>query len=145
MCTFVRFPIHQTGLSMAIVIFDGYCNLCNASVSFIMDRDPKRRFKYTANQHQAGQELLQEHGHPPEEVDTVLLIDEDGKLYDRSTAALRIARHLSFPWNLAYGLIIFPRPLRDVVYKWIARNRYRWFGKKDTCRMPTPEERALFL
>ncbi|GAB4420883.1 MAG: thiol-disulfide oxidoreductase DCC family protein [Bacteroidia bacterium] len=129
---------------MKIIIFDGVCNLCNASVNFVMTRDKGRVFKYTANQHEAGQRILAEHGIGGIDVDTVLLLDE-GRLYNRSDAALRIARHLGWPWRLAYGLRILPRGLRDGVYTWIARNRYRWFGQKETCRLPTAEERALFL
>jgi predicted DCC family thiol-disulfide oxidoreductase YuxK len=74
-----------------------------------------------------------------------LVLVEDGKVYLRSAGALRIAGQLRFPWNLGYVFIAVPTPLRDVVYRWIARNRYRWFGKRDVCRLPTPEERATFL
>lgn len=128
----------------SVVIFDGYCNLCDASVDFIMKRDHKRAFLFTANQHKAGQKILQSQGLDPNAVHTVYLWEE-GKLYEKSTAALRIARKLPFGWNLMYGFIIVPKWLRDPVYNFIANNRYRWLGKKETCRMPTPEERARFL
>ncbi|MEM9984506.1 MAG: thiol-disulfide oxidoreductase DCC family protein [Bacteroidota bacterium] len=127
-----------------VVIFDGVCNLCNASVDFIIRQDKKGKIKVTANQHDAGQQILLENGLRPEQVETLYLL-ENGKLYDRSTAALGIARQLGFPWSLAYVFIVIPKPIRDGVYRWIARNRYRWFGKKDSCRLPTAEERAYFI
>jgi predicted DCC family thiol-disulfide oxidoreductase YuxK len=126
------------------IIFDGVCNLCNSSVDFVIRRDKHDRFRFTANQNEAGRRLLQEHGKDPDAVSSVFLI-EDGQLYERSTAALRIARRLPFPWPLLYGFIIVPSFLRDLVYGWIARNRYRWFGKKDSCRLPTADEQAKFL
>jgi predicted DCC family thiol-disulfide oxidoreductase YuxK len=127
-----------------VVIFDGVCNLCNASVDFIIRHDPQGVFKVSANQHETGRQILAEQGLDPDAVDTVFLY-ENGTLYRRSTAALRIARRLGLPWSLLYGFIIIPAPIRDAVYKVIANNRYRWFGKKETCRLPTPEERERFL
>ena len=127
-----------------ILIFDGVCELCNASVDFIMKREKRPDLLFTANQNRAGNALLKKFGEDPDSVSTVFLV-KDGKLYQRSTAALKLARMLRFPWNLAYGFIIVPRFLRDPIYKLIANNRYRWFGKKETCRIPTPEEIARFL
>ncbi|MDX1905472.1 MAG: thiol-disulfide oxidoreductase DCC family protein [Bacteroidia bacterium] len=127
-----------------VVIFDGVCNLCNASVDFIIRHDPEGVFSFTANQDPPGQRILADNARAVTDPDTVMLY-EAGVLYDRSTAALRIARHLRFPLNLLYAGIIIPRPIRDAVYRWIARNRYRWFGKKETCRIPTPAERSRFL
>ncbi len=130
--------------SRPLIVFDGVCNLCNASVDFVLKRDPRAEFLFASNQSEAGRRLLAEHGIESSEVQSVYLIEGD-RLSDRSTAALRIARRLRFPWNLLFGLIVIPRPIRDAVYGLIARNRYRWFGKKETCRLPTPEERARFL
>ena len=127
-----------------VVIFDGYCSLCNSSVDFLMRWDRKKVFRFTANQHEAGKKLLGDQEFPEGEVDTIFLY-ENGQLYDRSTAVLRIARHLPFPWKLGVIGFIVPRFIREPIYKWIAKNRYKWFGKKDSCRMPTPEERARFL
>ena len=127
-----------------VLIFDGVCELCNASVDFILKWEKKPEILFTANQNPPGRALLQQFGEDPDAVSTVYLV-QNGKLYKQSTAALRIARMLMFPWFLAYGFIIVPPFLRDLVYKFIARNRYRWFGKKDTCRIPTPEEIARFL
>ncbi len=126
------------------LIFDGVCHLCNQSIDFVIRKDRKGQFRYTANQMEAGKRILISHGVDPEDVQTVYLL-QDGKLYTKSTAALRIARMLGFPWSLFYALIIIPAPLRDLIYNWVARNRYRWFGKKESCRLPSPEERALFL
>ncbi len=127
-----------------VIIFDGVCHLCNSSVDFVIRKDQQRQFRYTANQMEAGQKILRAHGLNPEQIQSVYLL-ENGNLYSKSTAALRIARHLGFPWSLAWGLILVPAFLRNLVYDLIARNRYKWFGKKETCRLPTPEERALFL
>ena len=127
-----------------VVIFDGVCNFCNASIDFIMKRDAKGLLKFTANQHETGQQLLEAFGYAKEDVDTMYLY-EQGVLYNRSTAALRIARHLRLPWNLLSVLIIIPKFIRDPVYRFVARNRYQWFGRKETCRIPTDEERSRFL
>jgi predicted DCC family thiol-disulfide oxidoreductase YuxK len=123
-----------------IVLFDGVCNLCNAAVRFILARDPQGRFRFASLQSDVARRLLKGDG-PPE---TIVLI-EAGKIYAKSTAALRIARGLRFPWPLFYGLAVVPLFLRDLVYDWVARNRYRWFGKRDTCMLPTPETRGRFL
>ncbi len=127
----------------ALVLFDGVCNLCNSSVNFVIDRDPEAYFKFAALQDEAVQPFFAKYDLSPEYLDSIVLI-EDGQSYRNSTAALRIARRLKGAWPLFYGFIIIPRPIRDVVYKWIARNRYRWFGKRDSCRLPTPELRARF-
>jgi predicted DCC family thiol-disulfide oxidoreductase YuxK len=129
---------------MPVILFDGVCNLCNASVLFVIDRDPRGAFAFAALQSEYGMSLLRDHGYRGDALTTVLLL-EDGRLYDRSTAALRIARRLSGLWPLLSGFRIVPRPLRDLVYDWLARHRYRWFGRTDTCRVPTPELRSRFL
>ena len=129
---------------MKAIIFDGVCNLCNASVDFLMRKDKKGVFKFASNQSEAGKELLAGEAEGQGEVNTIFFYDE-GQLYRRSTAVLRLSRYLGFPWKLGYVLLIVPRAFRDWIYNWIARNRYKWFGKKDTCRLPTPEERERFL
>jgi predicted DCC family thiol-disulfide oxidoreductase YuxK len=130
----------------AIVLFDGVCNLCNGAVNFLIDRDPGHHLRFAALQSPAGAALLARHGLPAvaEEPETILLIEGD-RVHARSTAALRIARYLRFPFWLLAGLQIVPRPLRDLVYRFIARRRYRWFGRSAACRMPTPDLRARFL
>lgn len=127
-----------------IILFDGVCNLCNGAVNFIIDRDPEALFRLAALQSTVGQELLQKHNLKTADFDTIVLVEGDN-IYSHSTAALRIARNLSGAWPLFYGFIIIPSPLRNVVYNWISRNRYRWFGKQESCRIPTPELRSRFL
>lgn len=127
-----------------VILFDGVCNLCNASVQFILDRDPDARFRFASLQSEEGAALLRSHGGDPEALDSVVLI-EDGRVFQHSDAALRIARHLSGAWPALAALRIVPRPLRDAGYRLVARNRYRWFGKEESCRLPTPETRARFL
>lgn len=127
-----------------IILFDGVCNLCNGSVTFVIKRDSKNRFKYAALQSEAGQALIQKHHIDTEKTDSIILIDND-KAYIKSTAALRIAKNLSGGWPLLYVFIIVPTFLRNWVYDWVARNRYTWFGKKESCMIPTPELKDKFL
>ena len=127
-----------------IVLFDGLCNFCDTSVNFIIDRDPRGRFRFAPLQSESAKTLLLRHGLDAQQLQSVALI-EGGICYTRSTAALRIARRLSGPWPLLYAMIVVPRPLRDLVYDWIARNRYRWFGTRDACRVPTSELRSRFM
>jgi predicted DCC family thiol-disulfide oxidoreductase YuxK len=128
--------------TQATVLFDGVCNLCNASVNFIIDRDPRAYFHFAALQSDAAKQLG-EHATSGDPESIVLI--EDQKRYERSTAALRIARKLSGAWPLFYAFIVVPRPLRDLVYRFIAKNRYKWFGRRDACRLPSPELKARFL
>ena len=128
----------------ALVLFDGVCNLCNSSVNFIIDRDRAGYFKFAALQDETVEPLLTRFDLSTETMDSIVLVEE-GTCYRESTAALRIARRLNGGWRLFYALIIVPRPVRDIVYRWIARNRYRWVGKRDTCRVPTPELKARFV
>jgi predicted DCC family thiol-disulfide oxidoreductase YuxK len=128
----------------SIVLFDGVCHLCNNSVNFIINRDRHKYFKFTPLQSQIGQQLLRQHHLSPTDLNTLVLIEE-GKAYTRSTAALRIARQLSGLWPGAYLLIVVPRWLRDAAYSFIAKNRYKWFGKREACMMPTPDVKERFL
>mgnify|MGYP006198300205 CR=1 FL=1 len=131
-------------LGKSVILFDGVCNLCNASIDFVISRDKKNRFLVGALQEEAGKTLLSQFEVNPEYLDSLVLIEEN-QIYFRSTAALRIAKKLPGLWPLLYGLIVLPPFLRDGIYDWIGRNRYRWFGKKNTCRMPTEAEKAKFL
>lgn len=128
---------------MDIIFFDGVCNFCNASVNFIIDHDSTRRYRFASLQSELGQKTLQENGYSIIELNTILLL-RSGKLYQKSTAALEIARYLK-SWSWLYGFILLPRFIRDAVYGLVARNRYRIFGKSESCRIPTPEERSLFI
>lgn len=128
----------------SVILFDGVCNLCNTSIDFILKRDKKNRFLVGALQEETGKRLLSKFEINSEYLDSLVLI-EDGQIHFRSTAALKIAKNLSGLWPLFYGFIILPQSMRDGIYDWIGRNRYRWFGKKNTCRLPTPEEKSKFL
>jgi len=128
----------------AIVLFDGVCTLCNHSVQFIIKRDKKSYFKFGALQSEQGKALLQKHNLSTETLDSVVLI-EGNKAYTYSTAPLRILRKLPLPWSLLYVFIVVPTCIRNPIYKWIGRNRYQWFGKKESCLMPTPETSRRFL
>ena len=128
----------------AVVLFDGVCNLCNASINFVIDHDPEGYFKFASLQSDEADDLLQRCPQEAGALESIVLI-EDGNCYDRSTAALRIARRLTGAWTLLYGFLAVPRPIRDLVYDWIARNRYHWFGKRDSCRVPTPELQDRFI
>ena len=129
---------------MTVLLFDGVCNFCNGIVRFIIERDPHARIKFAPLQSDVAATLLARHTDRANLPDTVVLV-EDGQFYVRSTAALRVARHLRFPWSLARMFMVVPRPVRDWVYDWIARHRYGWFGKRDTCMVPTPDVSSRFL
>jgi predicted DCC family thiol-disulfide oxidoreductase YuxK len=127
-----------------IILFDGVCNLCNNSVQFILKRDSQQKFLFGSLQGEAGQALLKKFNLPANDFHSFVLIEGE-KVYTKSTAALRVVKHLKRGWQLLYGFIILPKFLRDGIYGWIAGNRYKWFGKRDTCRLPTSEEKSRFL
>ncbi len=127
-----------------IVLFDGVCNFCDASVNFIIRHDRRGRFQFAPLQSDVGKDLCAEHGLKRQRLDTLVLI-ERGVAYTRSTAALRIARRLSGPCRLLYALIAIPQPVRDAAYGWFARHRYRWFGRRHECAIPAANVRSRFL
>jgi predicted DCC family thiol-disulfide oxidoreductase YuxK len=127
-----------------IVLFDGVCNLCNGSVQFIIRHDRQGRFRFASLQSSVGQDLLARFGMDPGRLDSVILVEGD-RWYKESDAALRIARGMSGGWKALTVFRVIPRPIRDAVYRLIARNRYRWFGEQETCWLPTPELRGRFL
>ena len=130
----------------AVLLFDGVCNLCSSTVQFVIAHDKNAYFKFASQQSDAGKKLMEEHHITIPEGDPLsLILIEDGKVHERSTGALHIARHLSFPFKLGWAFIITPRFIRDFVYDVIAKHRYAWFGKKEVCMVPTPELRARFL
>jgi predicted DCC family thiol-disulfide oxidoreductase YuxK len=137
---------HLVPLCMAqpVIFFDGVCNLCNAAVQFIIKHDRAAVFKLAALQSAAATRLLVNLPANEAAADSILLL-ENGKLYTRSTAALRIAKRLTGGWKLLYVLIFVPRFIRDAVYKLVARNRYRIWGKQDNCMVPTPDVQERFL
>lgn len=128
----------------SIVFFDGVCNLCNSSIDFIIRNDANNRFLVGALQDELSKQILSEYDVDPNYLDSLVLL-EDNQIFYKSTAALKIAKNLSGITPLLYPFIVLPKFLRDPVYDWIARNRYKWFGKKSTCRLPTPEEKSKFL
>jgi predicted DCC family thiol-disulfide oxidoreductase YuxK len=130
--------------SQSVILFDGVCNLCNSSIDFILKRDKENRFLVGALQEEAGKRLLARFQVKPEYLDSLVLV-ENGEIFFRSTAALKIARNLSGFWPFFYVFMAIPTSVRDWIYNWIGKNRYRWFGKKNTCRLPSPEEKAKFL
>jgi predicted DCC family thiol-disulfide oxidoreductase YuxK len=128
----------------AIILFDGVCNLCNGFVQFVIRHDPAGRFRFAALQSEAAEELLRDLPPRARGIDSVVLI-ENGRCYWQSAAALRILRQLRGGWPLLYGFMVIPAFLRDRAYAWLARNRYRWFGRRQACMLPTPDLQARFL
>lgn len=126
-----------------VAFFDGVCNLCNASVNFLLERDRRALLRFAPLQGATFAALARDH---PElaGIDSFVLWD-GARVHTRSSAALRAGMMLGWPWRLGGALLAVPRPLRDLAYDFIARRRYRWFGRRDSCRMPTPELRARFL
>ncbi|MFN0050244.1 MAG: thiol-disulfide oxidoreductase DCC family protein [Cytophagales bacterium] len=132
-------------MNKSVVLFDGVCNLCNSSVNFIIDHDPKMKYKFAALQSDIGREMMKKHSVDTQYFDSVILLENE-KYYTKSTAALKIARHLSGAWPVFYYLfIIWPPFIRNAIYDMVAKNRYRIFGKTEACRMPTPELKERFL
>lgn len=126
-----------------VILFDGVCNLCNGSVLFIIKRDPQAKFRFASLQSDFGRQQLLKFNRSAT-LESVLLIEAD-KLYDKSTAALKIASKLSGLWPLLSIFRVVPKSWRDGVYTWIARNRYQWFGKREACMIPTPELKSRFI
>lgn len=127
-----------------VILFDGVCNFCNSAVNFIIKHDKKKIFRYAALQSEVGQQLLKKYNLSTTELDSFVLV-QDGKTYKKTTAALQIYPQFGGVWKLVKALWIFPAFIRDAVYNIIAQNRYRWWGKKESCMIPTPEIRSLFL
>ncbi len=127
-----------------VVLFDGVCNFCNYWVNFAIKRDRKNLLRFTPLQGETAKKILPPFHINVNKLSSVILI-ENGKAYTQSSAALRISRHLSGSWKLLYGLIIFPKFLREFVYNIIARNRYKWWGKRNECMIPSQELRNRFL
>jgi predicted DCC family thiol-disulfide oxidoreductase YuxK len=127
-----------------LVLFDGVCGLCNRFVDFVLARDRGARLRFAPLQSEHGRALLAAAGLDPDALDSVVLV-RGGRAYRESAAALRVLAELGLPWSLCAAALAIPAPLRDAVYRFVARNRYAWFGLRETCRLPTPEERTRFL
>lgn len=134
----------ETSKDHPILLFDGVCNLCNGFVQFVIERDPNGKFRFAALQSEKGQQLLKHFNLPVDEIFSVILI-QNGKAYTRSTAALRMFKNMKSAYPILYIFIIVPSFIRDTIYNFIAKNRYKWFGQKDSCMIPTPELQNRFL
>jgi predicted DCC family thiol-disulfide oxidoreductase YuxK len=128
----------------SIILFDGICNLCNTAVQFVIRRDNSNHFLFASLQSEEGKKILAKNDLPENAMNSFILV-ENGKVYDRSTAALKVVRRLKGMWRFLYGFIIVPKFIRDGIYQVISKNRYQWFGKKNECMIPTPELKARFL
>ena len=135
---------HSCAVEHPTVVFDGVCNFCNASVSSILALDRDRVFRFASLQSNAGQKLLERCALEPLDSDTFALVEGERCLV-RSDAALAVVRRLPAPWRWAAVLTVVPHPWRDAIYRLIARNRYRWFGRRETCMVPTHDVRERFL
>ena len=127
-----------------IILFDGVCNFCNGAVNFIIRQDKNRIFRFAPLQSTAGQSLLQQHGLSQTDLNSFVLL-ENGKAFKKTTAALKVANRLPLYWRWTNLFWIIPAPFRDIFYNAIARNRYKWFGKKEACMVPSLELRSRFL
>lgn len=127
-----------------LILFDGVCNLCNTSVQFVLKHENNTECRFAALQSEIGQQKLKELGLKTENFDSIVFI-ENGKLYQKSTAALKISKYLKFPFNLLQVFIIVPKLIRDFVYNWISKHRYKWFGKQESCWIPKPKYKNRFL
>ena len=127
-----------------VILFDGVCNFCDASVNFIIRQDKKNVFRFAALQSSAGQQLAEKYHLPKKDFDSFVLVDQ-GKIYIKSTAGLRVYGNLPWIWKWTQIFWIVPKFIRDAVYDYVARNRYKWFGKKDQCVIPSAEVRSRFL
>src|SRR5690625_2056922 len=125
-----------------IILFDGDCLFCNRSVQFIIKRDPQAIFKFTPLKSEVGQCLLKKY-HVPKTVNSLILI-ENNHYFSKSTAALKISKHLTYLWKFFYVFIFIPKPFRDIMYSFVANTRYKWF-KKEACTIPSPEIKKRFL
>lgn len=128
-----------------VMLFDGVCNFCNDAVLFVLDRDLKQNFAFASQQSDFGQQMMRAHALTDPNFDGLVLVEGD-RAYTCSSAVLRVAKSLRWPWPLAYYLLIWvPRFVRDPAYRYFAKHRYAWFGKSESCRIPTPELRRRML
>ncbi|WP_078380999.1 thiol-disulfide oxidoreductase DCC family protein [Sutcliffiella halmapala] len=130
--------------SQPILLFDGVCNMCNSLVMFVIKHDKKAVFKFASLQSEVGQSILKNLDLPLNDFDSFYFIDGDN-YYTKSSAGLKVLKNLGGAWKFFYPLIIVPKPLRDLIYGYIAKNRYKWFGKKDECMIPSPDMKKRFL
>jgi predicted DCC family thiol-disulfide oxidoreductase YuxK len=127
-----------------VVLFDGVCNLCNRLVQFIIKKDKKKQFLFASLQGKTGQDVLKKFSLPANDLNSFVLLEEN-RIYTKSTAGLKMLKKLGGGWQLLYAFIIVPKFIRNGIYNWIASNRYKWYGKKDACMIPTAELKERFL
>lgn len=128
-----------------LILFDGVCNLCNTSIQYVIKHDKQNKFVFAALQSDIGKSVIENHGIDTTKIDSILLHTPNNKIYYKSTAALKIASKLGFPISIMSIFLIVPTFIRNWVYDFIAKNRYKWFGKKESCMIPTPELSSKFL
>jgi predicted DCC family thiol-disulfide oxidoreductase YuxK len=127
-----------------VILFDGVCNFCNGAINFVLKHDRKGIFRFAALQSEAGQKLLKQYHLSTNDFESFILLD-DGQVYKKSSASLRVLNKLPWYWKEIQILKIIPRIFSDAIYDFIAKHRYKWFGKKEQCMVPTPEIRSRFL
>lgn len=127
-----------------VILFDGVCNFCDGAVNFVLKHDKKKTFRFAPLQSEAGQKLLQQHNLSTKDFDSFVLID-NGKVYKKSSASLQVMKKLPWYWKEVQIFWIVPAFIRNAIYDFVAKHRYKWFGKKDQCMIPTPEIRSRFL
>ena len=135
---------HQSIFRAPVILFDGVCNLCNGAVQYVIKHDPGGTFRFASLQSEAGQQLLKTHGLQQTDFNSFVLIEND-TVFTKSAAAFMVAKKLNGPVKWLHGFIFVPSFIRDRIYNLIARNRYKWFGKKDSCMTPTPAVESRFL
>ena len=128
-----------------IILFDGVCNLCSSAVQYVIEHDKKDVFRFTALQSDLGQDILKHIGIDAKQIDSIVMYDPGVAYYYKSTAAIEIAKHFGGVFHMGTIFKIVPRFLRDGIYDYIARNRYKWYGKKESCMIPTPELKSKFI
>ncbi|HQE33596.1 MAG TPA: thiol-disulfide oxidoreductase DCC family protein [Flavobacterium alvei] len=128
-----------------IILFDGVCNLCNSAVQFVIRHDKKDVFLFVALQSELGQDILNHIGINPKNIDSIILYEPGIAYYYKSQAAIEIARNLGGFWHFGTIFRIIPTPIANQLYDYVAKNRYKWYGKKESCMMPTPELKSKFL
>lgn len=136
----IEIPEHKE-----LILFDGVCNLCDSSIQFIIKHDKHNTFLFTPLQSELSQSIIEQFGIDTQKIDSIILFRKNEGVFYKSTAALKIASKLKFPINILASFIILPKFIRDTVYDFIAKNRYNWFGKKESCMIPTPELKAKFI
>lgn len=140
-----RQPAESEERDFAVLLFDGICNLCNGWVDFVIRRDPAGKIRFAALQSPEGSAALEGLGLSDGFLDSVILVERDGRVRIASSGVLATLRKLQWPWPLLYLLVVVPPPIRDFIYRQVASKRYQWFGKRNTCRVPTPREQKRFL